>query len=74
MSDGKGEASLIKDAVIDKVQLIVDESRKKLETINCSEHGQALKKLDFDRTSGRFKIESCCDIGDKLLTEAIEKL
>ncbi len=64
----------IKEAVIDKVQQIYEQAKKDLENVQCPEHGKALKALDFDRANGRFKIETCCDQGEKLVNEAITKL
>jgi hypothetical protein len=64
----------IKEAVIDKVQEIYEQAKKQLDTVQCPEHGKALKTLEFDRANGRFKIETCCDQGEKLVNEAITKL
>lgn len=64
----------IKDAIVDHIQEIVDKSRLELQKVQCPEHGQALKKLDFDRAQGRFKIETCCQQGEELVNEAIQNL
>ncbi len=64
----------IKDAVIDHVEKIYQQAKKDLEKVQCPEHGQALKKLDFDRTNGRFAIETCCAVGERLVNEAIARL
>jgi hypothetical protein len=64
----------IKEAVIDHIELIVSKAKEKLLTVQCPEHGQALKKLDFDRDHGRFKIETCCDEGEKLVNQGIQNL
>ena len=64
----------VKEAVIDHVQQIYEQAKKELEKVQCPQHGQALKKLDFDRANGRFGIETCCEEGEKLVNEAIAKL
>lgn len=64
----------VKEAVIDHVQQIYEQAKVELEKVQCPEHGQALKKLDFDRANGRFAIETCCDQGEKLVNEAITRL
>ena len=64
----------IEDGVIDKLEEVVDKAKKELMTIQCPEHGQALKKLDFKRDEGRFKIETCCEEGEKLVNKAIQNL
>ena len=70
----KPEQEDIKEAVIDHVQKIVEKAREQLLEVQCPQHGQALKRLDFDRANGRFKIETCCDEGEKLVNEGIAKL
>lgn len=64
----------IKDAVIDQVQKIYEQAKVELEKVQCPVHGQALKKLEFDRSAGRFQIATCCNLGEKLVEEAIAKL
>lgn len=64
----------IEESVIDQIQKVVERARKDLELVECPEHGKALKKLDFIREQGRFKIETCCDQGEKIVNEAIGKL
>lgn len=64
----------VKEAVIDHVQKIYEQSKLELEKVQCPQHGQALKKLDFDRANGRFAIETCCEEGEKLVNEAIKHL
>jgi ssDNA-binding Zn-finger/Zn-ribbon topoisomerase 1 len=64
----------IEDGVIDKLEEVVDKARKELMTVQCPEHGQALKKLDFKRDEGRFQIETCCENGEKLVNAEIQKL
>lgn len=64
----------IEEGVIDKVQEVVDKAREELKQVECPEHGLALKKLDFNRDQGRFKIETCCDEGEKLVNAAINNL
>lgn len=64
----------IKEAVIDKVQQIYEDAKKKLDTVQCPDHGKALKTLEFDRANGRFKIETCCDKGENLVNDAIINL
>lgn len=64
----------IKEGVIDKVQEIVEMSKKELMKVQCPEHGQALKELHFDRANGRFKFDTCCKKGEALVEEAIKKL
>lgn len=64
----------IKEGVIDKIQEIFEMSKKELEKVQCPEHGQALKDLQFDRANGRFKIDTCCDAGEALVQAAINKL
>lgn len=64
----------IKEGVIDKIQEIFDMSKKELEKVQCPEHGQALKDLQFDRTNGRFKFDTCCPEGESLVEAAIQKL
>lgn len=64
----------IEEGVIDKVQEVVDKAREQLNQVQCPEHGQALKKLDFMRDQGRFKIETCCEEGEKLVNKAIQDL
>jgi len=68
------EGNEVKEAVIDKVQEMFEQAKSELEKINCPTHGKALKKLEFNRSIGRFDIETCCDQGDKLVQEAIAKL
>ncbi len=72
--DGRDESEAIEGAVIDKVQEIVERSKRELEKIQCPEHGQALKKLDFDRANGRFVIETCCATGETLVNSGIATL
>lgn len=74
MDEKKPEEGQIKEAVIDHLQEVVDQARAKLELIQCPEHGQALKKLEMVRAEGRFDIKCCCDIGEKLVEEAIGSL
>lgn len=64
----------IEEGVIDKVQEVVDKAREQLKQVQCPEHGQALEKLDFNREEGRFKIETCCKEGEKLVNTAINNL
>ncbi|MCO4793178.1 MAG: hypothetical protein KC493_05685 [Bacteriovoracaceae bacterium] len=64
----------IKEGMVDKIQEIFDKSKLEMEKIQCPEHGQALKNFEFDRTNGRFKIDTCCPDGEKLVQEAINKL
>jgi len=64
----------IKEGIIDKIQEIFESSKIKLELVTCPHHGKALKDLQFDRVNGRFKFETCCDQGNKLVQSAIEKL
>lgn len=64
----------IKEAVIDHVEKIYEMAKNELEKVQCPQHGQALQKLDFDRSSGRFNIKTCCDQGEQLVTSAINKL
>lgn len=64
----------IKEAVIDKVQEMFELAKKELQKVSCPEHGKALKSLEFDRTNGRFKIDTCCSVGENLVNEAIIKL
>ncbi len=64
----------VKEAVIDHVQKVYELAKVELEKVQCPQHGQALKKLDFDRTNGRFKIETCCAQGESIVNEAITKL
>ena len=61
----------VKEAVIDKVQEMYEQAKKELEKAQCPEHGKALKELSFDRSNGRFKIETCCDNGEKPVNDAI---
>lgn len=64
----------IKEGIIDKVQEVVEKAKEQLKNVQCPEHGQALKRLDFNREEGRFKIETCCDDGEKLVNSAIQNL
>ena len=64
----------IEEGVIDQVEKVVKRAKEELEKVQCPEHGQALKSLDFDREQGRFKIDTCCEKGEKLVNEAIEQL
>lgn len=64
----------IEEGVIDKVQEVVERAKKELSHVQCPQHGQALERLDFDREKGRFKIETCCDEGEKLVNTAIQEL
>lgn len=64
----------IKEGVIDKIQEIVEMSKKELEKVQCPEHGQALKDLQFDRANGRFKFNTCCKNGEALVEFAIKRL
>lgn len=68
MSD---EENQIKEGVIDKVEEMFKMAKVELEKVQCPDHGQALKKLDFNRDIGRFDIECCCDGGEKLVEAAI---
>jgi hypothetical protein len=74
MTKNEDEANQIQDAVIDHVQKIYEQAKVELEKVQCPVHGTALKKLDFDRSCGRFNIETCCDQGENLVNEAITKL
>ena len=64
----------IREGVIDKIQEIFEASKVKLQEVQCPVHGTALKDLQFDRANGRFKFDTCCDEGYKLVEEAIAKL
>ncbi|WP_127716843.1 hypothetical protein [Halobacteriovorax sp. HLS] len=64
----------IKEAVIDKVQEMFELAKKELQKVECPEHGKALNSLEFDRANGRFKIDTCCPVGENLVNEAIIKL
>jgi hypothetical protein len=66
--------SNIKEGVIDKIQEIVEMSKKELSKVQCPIHGQALKDLHFDRANGRFKFDTCCEKGEALVEAAIAKL
>ncbi len=72
MSDEHQDA--LKEGIVDMIQMVYEKSKEELSKVECPEHGQALKTLDFDRASGRFKIDTCCDVGERLVHEAIEKL
>ena len=61
-------------AVKDQVENVFDRAKEQLLKIQCSEHGQALKTLDFDKSNGRFKIETCCSAGEALINNAITSL
>ena len=74
MDNNDDQGSVIQDAVIDQVQSVFERAKEELEKIQCPNHGPALKKLEFDRSSGRFKIETCCDDGEKLINDAIATL
>ena len=64
----------IKEGVIDKIQEIFESSKAELQKVNCPEHGVALKDLEFDRANGRFKFDTCCPEGNKLVEAAIANL
>lgn len=64
----------IKEGVIDKIQEIFEASKIKLKEVQCPVHGIALKDLQFDRANGRFKFDTCCETGNKLVEEAIGNL
>jgi hypothetical protein len=64
----------IKKGVVDKIQEIFEESKKELSKVQCPTHGQALLDLQFDRSCGRFKFETCCPEGEALIEAAIQKL
>ncbi|MBT3583654.1 MAG: hypothetical protein HN509_02000 [Halobacteriovoraceae bacterium] len=70
--DDQGEQ--VKEAVVDKIQEIFEKAKVDLAKIECPEHGSALLKFEFDRGAGRFKIETCCDGGEKLVNDAIALL
>lgn len=70
----ENEEGEIKEAVIDHLQEVVDQSRETLLKVNCPEHGTALKKLDMVRAEGRFVIECCCPAGEALVEAAIAVL
>lgn len=74
MNSKVNEGDEIKEAVIDKVQEMFEKAKLELEKINCPVHGKALKKLEFNRSIGRFDIQTCCDEGEKLVQEAISKI
>ena len=65
---------LLREGIVDMIQLVYEQSKEKLQEIECPHCGPALKTLDFDRSNGRFKIDTCCPVGDKLVHEAIEQL
>lgn len=64
----------IKKSVIDQVEQVVARAKEQLLNVECPDHGQALQKLEFDRTAGRFAIETCCDEGEKMVNEALAHL
>ena len=68
------ESDQIREGVIDKVEEMFKMAKAELEKVQCPIHGQALKKLEFNRSIGRFDIETCCDEGEKLVQEAIANL
>lgn len=68
------EGNDIKEGVIDKIQEIFESSKLELKKVVCPEHGVALKDLEFDRANGRFKFDTCCPKGNKLVEVAIAKL
>ncbi len=68
------QQNMIKSAVIAQVEQVIERSKKQLEAIQCPEHGQALKKLEFNNETVRFNIETCCAQGELLVEEAIAKL
>ena len=74
MTEKKPEEGEIKEAVIDHLQEVVDQAKAALQKIECPEHGQALKELKMNREEGRFQIDCCCDAGEKLVEEGINKL
>lgn len=74
MTDKNVEESEIKDAVIDHLQEVINNARESLKSIKCETHGIALKKLDFLRSEGRFKIDCCCPEGEKLVEVGIKNL
>lgn len=57
----------IKEGVVDKIQEIFEQSKIELSKVQCDEHGQALKNLEFDRANGRFKFDTCCPNGEALV-------
>jgi ssDNA-binding Zn-finger/Zn-ribbon topoisomerase 1 len=64
----------IKEGVVDKIQEIFEKSKVQLQKVQCPEHGQALKELEFDRGNGRFKFDTCCVEGNKLVEAMIANL
>ena len=64
----------IEEGVIDKIQEIFEQSKIKLQKVQCPVHGQALKDLQFDRANGRFKFDTCCEQGEALVEAAIAQL
>lgn len=68
------EQKKIEEGIIDKIQEVVEKAKEQLLLVQCPQHGQALKKLDFNREQGRFKIETCCDEGERLVNSAIANL
>lgn len=64
----------IKEGVVDKIQEIFEQSKVELEKVQCPEHGKALLNLEFDRANGRFKFDTCCPVGEKLVQAGIERL
>ncbi len=72
MSNNEGED--IKEGVIDKIQEIFESSKIELKKVVCPDHGVALNDLEFDRANGRFKFDTCCPEGNKLVEAAIAKL
>ncbi len=71
MSD---QEDALKEGIVDMIQLVFERSKEELLKVECPEHGKALKTLDFDRDSGRFKIDTCCEQGEALVQKAIENL
>ena len=65
---------MVQQAVIDQIEKVVERSKSQLEKIDCPKHGQALKKLEFNKKTARFNIDTCCPEGEKLVEEAISKI
>lgn len=64
----------IREGIIDKIQMIFEQSKIELQKVQCETHGQALKDLQFDRANGRFKFDTCCSKGNDLVEDAIKRL
>jgi len=59
---------------MNQIEKILSHSKIELATIQCPDHGYALKGFGMDEETGVIKVETCCESGEKLINKIVNKI